>query len=228
MGFFSNLRSERLITQIKSTNEPLGEETLKSVAKLKGMGAGIIEPVIQSLADADKNATVALVDVLSTLVSNKTFPLFVQGLCDGGPRIAAGVGWALTSSRGYSPGLLLDALNAKGMSKSSLMDVIHAQRDRFNLRELLNAAYAQEPNEKAARRNPGPLQTARGPRRCRSARERGRITISLRPFRATRAVRPRMRRAEARAAGTSSSVLGECHRASSGTRSPRRRTKGKL
>ena len=150
MGFFSNLRSDRLITQIKSTNQPLGEETLKSVAKLKSMGASIIEPVIQALADADKNATVALVDVLSTLVTNKTFPQFVTGLCEGGPRIAAGVAWALTSSRSYAPGLLLEALNAKGVSKSALMDVIQAQRDRFNLRELLTAAYSQEANEKAA------------------------------------------------------------------------------
>jgi serine/threonine-protein kinase len=144
MGFFTNLRSDRLIQQIKSTNEPLSEETLKSVAKLKSLGPGVIQPVIQALADADKNATVALVDVLSTLVSNKTFPQFVEGLCDGGPRISAGIAWALTSSRSYTPGLLLDALNAKGVSKSALVDVIQAQRERFNLRELLKAAYAQE------------------------------------------------------------------------------------
>lgn len=150
MGFFTNLRSDRLIVQIKSSNEPLGADTLKAVASLKGLGAGVIEPTIQALADADKNATMALVDVLSTLVSNKTFPQFIQGLCDGGPRIAAGISWALSSSRNYSPGLLLDALGAKGMTKPALLDVIHAQRDRFNVRELLAAAYAQEPNEKAA------------------------------------------------------------------------------
>ncbi len=151
MGFFTNLRSDRLILQIKSSNEPLGAETLKAVANLKGLGPGVIEPTIQALAaDADKNATVALVDVLSTLVSNKTFPQFVQGLCDGGPRIAAGIGWALSSSRNYAPGMLLDALAVKGMNKSALMDAIHAQRDRFNVRELLAAAYAQDPNEKAA------------------------------------------------------------------------------
>jgi eukaryotic-like serine/threonine-protein kinase len=150
MGFFTNLRSDRLITQIKSTDKPLSEETLKSVASLKSLGTGAIEPVIQALGDADKNATVALVDVLSTLVSNKTFPLYLQGLCDGGPRIAAGVAWALTSSRSYSPNLLIEALNTKGVSKSALLDVIHAHRERFNIRELLNAAYAQEANEKAA------------------------------------------------------------------------------
>jgi serine/threonine-protein kinase len=150
MALFTNLRSDRLITQIKSTDKPLGEETLKSVAKLKSLGPGAIEPVVQALADADKNATVALVDVLSTLVSNKTFPEYLRGLCDGNARIAAGISWALTSSRNYTPGLLLDALNTKGVSKSAVLDVIHAQRDRFNLRELLSAAYAQEPQEKAA------------------------------------------------------------------------------
>jgi eukaryotic-like serine/threonine-protein kinase len=150
MGFITNLRSDRLITQIKTADKPLGEETLKAVAKLKGLGQGAIEPVIQALGDADKNATVALVDVLSSLVTNKSFPLFVEGLCNGGPRIAAGVAWALSSSRTYPPGLLLEALNAKGVSKSSLLEVIHSHRDRFNLRELLAAAYAQEPNEKAA------------------------------------------------------------------------------
>jgi eukaryotic-like serine/threonine-protein kinase len=150
MGFFTNLRSDRLIQQIKSTNEPLSEETLKSVAKLKTMGPGVVQPLIEALADADKNATVALVDVLSALVTNKNFPQFVTGLCDGSARVSAGIAWALSSSRGYSPGLLLEALNVKGVSKSSLLDVIQAHRDRFNLRELLKAAYAQENNEKAA------------------------------------------------------------------------------
>jgi serine/threonine-protein kinase len=150
MALFTKLRSDRLITQIKSTDKPLADETLKSVAKLKALGPGVIEPVIESLHDADKNATVALVDVLSTLVSNKTFPQFLAGLCDSNARIAAGISWALTSSRNYTPGLLLEALNTKGVSKSSVLEVIHAQRDRFNLRELLNAAYAQEPQEKAA------------------------------------------------------------------------------
>jgi HEAT repeat protein/tRNA A-37 threonylcarbamoyl transferase component Bud32 len=150
MALFTNLRSDRLITLIKSTDKPLAEDTLKAVAKLKGLGAGVIEPVINSLADADKNATVALVDVLSTLVSNKTFPRFLTGLCDGNARIAAGISWALTSSRSYTPGLLIEALNTKGVAKSAVLDVIHAQRDRFTMRELLTAAYAQEPQEKAA------------------------------------------------------------------------------
>ena len=150
MSFFSNLRADRLITQIKSSTDPLGEATLKAVAKLKELGPSAIEPTIEALADADKNCTMALVDVLSTLVTNKTFPAYVRGLTEGGPRIIAGVAWALSSSRTYSPSQLLEALNVPGVSKSALLDVIHSQRQRFTPRDLLNAAYSQDSNEKAA------------------------------------------------------------------------------
>ena len=46
--------------------------------------------------------------------------------------------------------LLLEALATPGVSKSALLEVIAAQKSRFGVRELLTAAYTQEPNEKAA------------------------------------------------------------------------------
>src|SRR5580658_4544299 len=150
MSFFSNLRADRLIAQIKSTNDLMGAETQKSIAKLKEIGAGSIELIIAALPDADKHATVAFVDVLGTLANQKTFPQYVEALVQGSPRVIAGVAWALTGSRAYPPNLLLDALSTPGIAKSALLDVINGQRARFSVRELLNAAYAQEANEKAA------------------------------------------------------------------------------
>ncbi|HEY2419616.1 MAG TPA: HEAT repeat domain-containing protein [Steroidobacteraceae bacterium] len=150
MSFFTNLRADRLITQIKSTNDLMGAETQKAIAKLKDVGPGAIESVIAALPEADKHATVAFVDVLATLASAKTFPQYIQALVQGSPRAIAGVAWALTSSRGYPPHLLLEALTTPGVAKSALLDVINGQRTRFSVRELLTAAYAQEPNEKAA------------------------------------------------------------------------------
>jgi eukaryotic-like serine/threonine-protein kinase len=74
----------------------------------------------------------------------------VQGLIQGSPRVIAGISWALTGSRNYPPHLLLEALATPGVSKSAILEVIAAQKARFSVRELLNAAYAQEANEKAA------------------------------------------------------------------------------
>ena len=150
MSFLSNFRADRLITQIKSSNDILGTETQKSVAKLKELGPSGIEAVLAALPEADKHATVALVDVLSTLATVKSFPSYVEALITGSPRVIAGVAWALTSSRGFPPHLLLEALAKPGISKSAVLEIINAQRTRFSIRELLSAAYAQEANEKGA------------------------------------------------------------------------------
>jgi len=150
MSFFTSLRVDRLILQIRASTNVMAPETQKAIAKLKEAGAGAIEQVIAALPEADKHATVAFVDVLAALASAKTFPLYVQALVQGSPRVIAGVAWALTSSRGYPPHLLLDVLATPGIARSALLDVINGQRQRFTVRELLAAAYAQEPNEKAA------------------------------------------------------------------------------
>jgi HEAT repeat protein/tRNA A-37 threonylcarbamoyl transferase component Bud32 len=150
MSFFTNLRADRLITEIRGTVNPSSPATQKAVAKLRDLGAGAVEPIFAALPEADKNATVAFVEALSGIVSQKTFPVFIKGLVEGSPRVIAGISWALTSSRNYPPHLLLEALSTAGVSKSALLEVIAAQKQRFGVRDLLNAAYAQETNEKAA------------------------------------------------------------------------------
>ncbi|HEY1284221.1 MAG TPA: HEAT repeat domain-containing protein [Steroidobacteraceae bacterium] len=150
MSFFSNLRAERLVTEIRSSTNPASPATQKAVAKLKDLGPTAIESVFGALPEADKNATVAFVDVLTALVSPKTFPIYIRGLVEGSARVIAGISWALSSSRNFPPNLLLDALNTHGISKSAILDVISAQKTRFGVRDLLTAAYAQEANEKAA------------------------------------------------------------------------------
>src|SRR6202045_4182350 len=150
MSFFTNLRADRLVTEIRSSNDPTGVATQKAVARLKDVGPGAIEAVLAALPDADKGSTMAFVEVLAGLVSQKTFPLFMRGLVEGSPRVVSGISWALTSSRNYPPHLLLEALATPGISKPTVLEVIAAQKSRFTVRDLLSAAYTQEPNEKAA------------------------------------------------------------------------------
>jgi serine/threonine-protein kinase len=150
MSFFTNLRADRLVTEIRSSNDPTGAATQKAVARLKDVGPGAIEAVLGALPDADKAATMAFVEVLAGLVSQKTFPQFMRGLVEGSARVISGISWALTSSRSYPPHMLLEALAIPGISKPTVLEVIAAQKARFSVRELLAAAYTQEPNEKAA------------------------------------------------------------------------------
>ena len=150
MSFFTNLRADRLVTEIRSSTDPGNPATQKAIARLKDIGPGAIEAIFAALPEADKTSTVAFVDVLSSLVSQKTFPQFLRGLVEGSPRVVSGIAWALTSSRNYPPQMLLEALATTGVSKPTVLEVIAAQKTRFTVRELLAAAYTQEPNEKAA------------------------------------------------------------------------------
>jgi serine/threonine-protein kinase len=60
----------------------------------------------------------------------------------------SGIAWALSTSKNYPAHALLDALTKQGMPKQALLDVITAQKSRYTVRELLNAAYTQEASER--------------------------------------------------------------------------------
>jgi len=150
MSFFSDLRAERLIAEIRGIGDPLNPEAQKAFQKLAKIGAGAIPKILDALAVADKKETAAYVEVLAQLADNKTFPIIVEGLVDGNPRTTSAVTWALTSSRNYSPALLIDLLDREDVSKPAVLEIIAAQRTRFTVRDLLQHAYNQEANEKAA------------------------------------------------------------------------------
>jgi serine/threonine-protein kinase len=150
MSFFSDLRAERLIEEIRGIGDPDNAEAKKAFAKLAKLGTGAIPKILDALATADKKETVAYVEILTQFVDTKTFSDFAAGLSDSNPRGAQAIKWALTSSRNYSPSLLFDLLSKPDSPKAIVLDIIAAQKSRITVREILNHAYAQEANEKAA------------------------------------------------------------------------------
>jgi serine/threonine-protein kinase len=150
MGFLSNFRAERLIAEMRDSGDPDSARARQALAKLKVMGASSIGPIVAALTGADKRETAALVDVLTALVDNKSFPILARAMSEENARAVSGVAWALSSARSYSPSLLLDLLGQPGISRPALLGVIGAHRERFAMRDLLNAAYQQDAAEKSA------------------------------------------------------------------------------
>jgi HEAT repeat protein/tRNA A-37 threonylcarbamoyl transferase component Bud32 len=150
MSFFSDLKAERLIAEIRGIGDPLHPDSQKAFQKLAKIGAGAIPKILDALAVADKKETASYVDILSQLVDNKTFPILVEGLVEGNARTVAAVSWALSTSRNFSPALLIELLNRDDVSKPAVLEIITAHKNRFSVRDLLQHAYAQEANEKAA------------------------------------------------------------------------------
>ena len=150
MSFFTNLRAERLIADIKAAGDADDDAARRSFEKLGKLGPSAIPRIIDALANADKNETAGFVGVLASLLDNKTLPIVVAGMNEGNQRTVAAITWALSSARGYSPQLLLGLLDDKSVPKGPLVGAIAAQKSRLAAREVLKHAYNQEPAEKAA------------------------------------------------------------------------------
>src|SRR5512134_182437 len=150
MSFFTHMRADRLIAEIKATGGSDNTEARKTLEKLAKLGPSAIPRVIDALANADRNETAGFVGVLANLLDNKTLPQVVAGLADGNQRTVSAVTAALSTARGYSPQLLLGMLDDPKTPKGPIVSVLTAQKARLNAREVLTRAYGQEPAEKAA------------------------------------------------------------------------------
>jgi HEAT repeat protein/tRNA A-37 threonylcarbamoyl transferase component Bud32 len=148
MSLFANYRADRLIAEVKSSGNPGGPLALKALEKLVALGPSAIEPIVGALTTAEKRETLAYVDALSRLIDSKSLPQLLKAMAEASGRAMSGIAWALSSSKNYPASALLDALSKPSMPKQAILDVIAAQKTRFTVRELLNAAYSQEPNER--------------------------------------------------------------------------------
>ena len=149
MSLFANYRADRLIAEVKSSGNPGSPLAQKALEKLVSLGPNAIEPLIDALSTAEKRETLAYVEALAKLVDSRTLPLLLRLMADSNGRAMSGIAWALSTSKNYPANALLDAMSKPGMPKQAILDVIGAQKARFSVRELLNAAYAQEPSERS-------------------------------------------------------------------------------
>ena len=150
MNFLTALQADRLIGQIREEGDPTSPNAKKAFAKLGKLGNGAIPKVLEALATADKRQTVEYVELLSSLITDKTLPLITRGLADGDPRTVSGTAWALSSNKRYNVNRLVDLLGEEDVSKPAVIEVLTAHKDRLNVRQLLGQIYFLQPSEKAA------------------------------------------------------------------------------
>jgi len=148
MTLFANYRADRLIAEVKSSGNPGSPLAQKALEKLIALGSDAIDPIVDALATAEKRETTVYVEALARLIDARTLPTLLKTMSEANGRAMSGIAWALSTSRNYPAHALLDALTKPGMPKQALLDVITAQKARYNVRELLNAAYTQEPSER--------------------------------------------------------------------------------
>jgi len=150
MNFLTALQADRLIAQIREEADPTSPNAKKAFAKLGKLGNSAIPKILEALATADKRQTVEYVELLNSLITDKTLPLITRGLADGDPRTVSGTAWALSSNKRYNVNRLVDLLGEEDVSKPAVIEVLTAHKDRLNVRQLLGQIYFLQPSEKAA------------------------------------------------------------------------------
>src|SRR5690606_8351533 len=150
MNFITAFQADRLISQIQDEAEPTSPAAKKAFEKLGKLGTGAIPKILDALASADRKQTVEYVEILSSLTGDKTLHLVARGLADSEPRTVAGAAWALSSNKRYNINRLVDLLAEDDYSKSAIIEILSAHKDRLNVRQLLGQIYYLQPNEKAA------------------------------------------------------------------------------
>ena len=150
MKFFSTLKAERCLTQLMSAPDSGSAEARQALDNLRNIGTPAIPYVIEAFATADKAHTGGLITLLASLLDDKSFPVYADGLTHSNKLCVAGVTKALAISDSYDANKLLGLLGQERVSTGALIEILGVVRKRLNVRELLKRSYDLEPREKAA------------------------------------------------------------------------------
>jgi serine/threonine-protein kinase len=150
VSLLGGFRADQLISQLAAEPKPDSPSAKRLAERIKKIGSKVIPKAIDALALSDKKHTMAFVDILSSLVSDKTLELYREGLADGNERVVAGTSWALSSATNYNANKLLDWFDDREVSKPALIEVLRVHKQDLSVHELLQRAYDLDPKESAA------------------------------------------------------------------------------
>ncbi len=150
MSLLGGFRADQLVSQLVAEQEPESASARRLVNRIKNVGPKVIPKAIDALALSDKTHTMVFVDILSSLVNEKTLNLYKEGLADGNERVVSGTSWALSSATNYNANSLLDWFDDPEVSKPALIEVLRVHKQDLSVHELLQRAYELDPKESAA------------------------------------------------------------------------------
>jgi HEAT repeat protein/tRNA A-37 threonylcarbamoyl transferase component Bud32 len=150
VSLLGGFRADQLVNQLVAEQQPDSPSAQRLVGRIKKLGPKVIPKAIDALALSDKSHTMVFVDILSSLVDDKSLGLFKEGLADGNERVVSGTSWALSSSTNYNANSLLDFFDDPEVSKPALIEVLRVHKQDLSVHELLQRAYESDPKESEA------------------------------------------------------------------------------
>ena len=86
MSLLGGFRADQLVNQLVAEQQPDSASAKKLVDRIKKIGPKVIPKAIDALALSDKSHTMVFVDILSSLVDDRSLEMYKEGLADGNDR----------------------------------------------------------------------------------------------------------------------------------------------
>jgi len=150
MSLLGGFRADQLVNQLVAEQKPDSPAAKRLVNRIKKVGPKVVPKAIDALALSDKSHTMVFVDILSSLVNDKSLDLYKEGLADGNERVVSGTSWALSSATNYNANDLLNWFDDPEVSKPALIEILRVHKQDLSVHELLQRAYESDPKESAA------------------------------------------------------------------------------
>jgi serine/threonine-protein kinase len=150
MSLLGGFRADQLVNQLVAEQKPDSPAAKRLVNRIKKVGGKVVPKAIDALALSDTSHTMVFVDLLTSLVTDKTLEMYKEGLADGNERVVSGTSWALSSATSYNANKLLDWFDDPEVSKPALIEILRVHKQDLSVHELLQRAYDLDPKESAA------------------------------------------------------------------------------
>jgi serine/threonine-protein kinase len=148
MGLLSTFGTDSLIGQIKNSDSFDDASAQKAIAKLRKNPKVTIPKVADLLNTSSKAEYNRTVDILIELVSPATLEYFILLLCNDSERVRQGATEALSKANDFDPNVLITFLGDDKISKSSVLLILTAHKNKIKATNIIRFIFNVEHNER--------------------------------------------------------------------------------
>ncbi len=150
MGLLDTFRTDGSIVQITQCSSLADPTVQKAIAKLKKNPKSSIPKLAHALQSSNKQANRHIIEVLTDLASTSTLDIFIPLLGDDVELVRQGVSEALCNADSIDPNPLVGKLSDPNLSKTSIMSILTAHKEKLKAINLIRYVFNVDHNEQVA------------------------------------------------------------------------------
>ena len=150
MGLLDTFRTDGSLVQITQCSSLAEPAAQKAIAKLKKNPKAAIPKLAQALQSTNKQANRHIIEVLTDMASTSTLDLYIPLLGDDVELVRQGVSEALCNADGIDPNPLVGKLSDPNLSKTSIMSILTAHKEKLKAINLIRYVFNVDHNEQVA------------------------------------------------------------------------------